>query len=60
MLTVATLWFGGHLLLKNNLSSQNFISFILYQEELGNCFSEFGEVYTGLEVRNKLKQNCLF
>ena len=52
MLTVGTLWFGGHLLLQNNLTAEHFISFILYQESLGECFSEMGEVYTGRQAHS--------
>uniref|UniRef100_H2YGY8 Uncharacterized protein n=1 Tax=Ciona savignyi TaxID=51511 RepID=H2YGY8_CIOSA len=47
-LLVFTLWYGGQLLLLDKISSQGFISFILYQEELGECFSEIGDVYTGM------------
>ena len=52
MLTVGTLSFGGHLLLQNNLTAEHLISFILYQESLGECFSEIGEVYTGKQAHS--------
>ena len=48
MLTVATLWFGGYLLLEDHLEPENFIAFILYQESLAESFSEIGEVFTGM------------
>uniref|UniRef100_H2Z4F0 ABC-type oligopeptide transporter ABCB9 n=1 Tax=Ciona savignyi TaxID=51511 RepID=H2Z4F0_CIOSA len=48
LLIVFTLWYGGYLIVMGKLPSANFISFILYQEELGNCFSEIGDVYTGI------------
>uniref|UniRef100_H2XQ32 ABC transmembrane type-1 domain-containing protein n=1 Tax=Ciona intestinalis TaxID=7719 RepID=H2XQ32_CIOIN len=45
-LMVFTLWYGGQLLISGTLTSAHFIAFILYQEELGECFSEIGDVYT--------------
>nr|XP_009860482.1 ATP-binding cassette sub-family B member 9-like [Ciona intestinalis]XP_018669999.1 ATP-binding cassette sub-family B member 9-like [Ciona intestinalis] len=47
-LMVFTLWYGGQLLISGTLTSAHFIAFILYQEELGECFSEIGDVYTGM------------
>ncbi|VDH92845.1 ATP-binding cassette, subfamily B (MDR/TAP), member 9 [Mytilus galloprovincialis] len=47
-LTVAVLYYGGHLVLTKTLSGGNLVSFILYQMQLGNCIDEIGEVFTGL------------
>jgi len=47
LLLVFTLWYGGQLLFGGSLTAESFISFVLYQEQFGECFSEMGEVYTG-------------
>ena len=42
------LFFGGHLVIKNELTGGHLVSFILYGMELGSAFDEIGDVYTGL------------
>ncbi|XP_015256511.1 PREDICTED: ATP-binding cassette sub-family B member 9 [Cyprinodon variegatus] len=47
-LEVAVLYYGGHLVLTNQLSSGGLISFFIYMLELGECFESIASVYTGL------------
>ncbi|XP_013401168.1 ATP-binding cassette sub-family B member 9 isoform X1 [Lingula anatina] len=47
-LTVATLYYGGHLVLNKTMTGGNLVSFILYQLELGDCFESIGNVFTSL------------
>ncbi|XP_054906679.1 ATP-binding cassette sub-family B member 9 [Poeciliopsis prolifica] len=47
-LEVAVLYYGGHLVLTNQLSSGSLISFFIYMLELGECFESIASVYTGL------------
>jgi len=44
---VMILYYGGHLVLRGDLTGGNLVSFILYQLELSFCLEEVGEVYTG-------------
>lgn len=44
---VVILYYGGHLVLKGDLTGGNLVSFILYQLELSFCLEEVGDVYTG-------------
>ena len=43
MLTVATLYYGGLLVLDDVMTGGHLVAFILYQEQLGSCI-EVGEV----------------
>ncbi|XP_052800961.1 ABC-type oligopeptide transporter ABCB9-like isoform X1 [Mya arenaria] len=47
-LTVAVLYYGGHLVISGHLTGGTLISFILYQIQLGDCLNSMGFVYTGL------------
>ncbi|XP_052801103.1 ABC-type oligopeptide transporter ABCB9-like [Mya arenaria] len=47
-LTVAVLYYGGHLVTSGHLTGGTLISFILYQVQLGNCLNDIGIEYTGL------------
>ncbi|XP_052800008.1 ABC-type oligopeptide transporter ABCB9-like isoform X2 [Mya arenaria] len=47
-LTVAVLYYGGHLVISGHLTGGTLISFILYQVQLGNCLNDIGIEYTGL------------
>ncbi|KAK6190801.1 hypothetical protein SNE40_002588 [Patella caerulea] len=47
-LTVSTLYYGGHLVIKGELSGGNLVSFILYQIQLGDSLDDMADVYTGL------------
>ena len=47
-LAAATLWYGGHLILSDRISSDSLIPFILYQLSLGDAIGAIGSVYTGL------------
>ncbi|XP_014866298.1 PREDICTED: ATP-binding cassette sub-family B member 9 isoform X2 [Poecilia mexicana] len=47
-LEVAVLYYGGHLVLTDQLSSGGLISFFIYMLELGECFESIASVYTGL------------
>ncbi|WAR01939.1 ABCB9-like protein [Mya arenaria] len=40
-LTVAVLYYGGHLVISGHLTGGTLISFILYQVQLGNCLNVF-------------------
>lgn len=44
---VIILFYGGHLVLSEELTGGNLVSFILYQLELSFCLEEVGDVYTG-------------
>eukprot|EP00057_Strongylocentrotus_purpuratus_P004780 XP_003729437.1 PREDICTED: ATP-binding cassette sub-family B member 9 isoform X1 [Strongylocentrotus purpuratus] len=48
MVFVVTLFYGGHLVVKDMLSGGMLISFILYQFELGACLEDISDVYTAL------------
>lgn len=43
-----TLYYGGHLVMRGELSGGRLVSFILYQLSLGKAIEEIGDVYTGL------------
>ncbi|GMT24067.1 hypothetical protein PFISCL1PPCAC_15364, partial [Pristionchus fissidentatus] len=45
---VAVLAYGGHLVISNRLSSDNFISFLIYQMQLGENLYSIGWVFTGM------------
>ncbi|XP_014916780.1 ATP-binding cassette sub-family B member 9-like isoform X1 [Poecilia latipinna] len=47
-LEVAVLYYGGHLVLTDQLSSGGLISFFIYMLELGECFESIASVYSGL------------
>ncbi|CAF1096208.1 unnamed protein product [Didymodactylos carnosus] len=47
-LSLGSLAFGGHLVLNNKLSGQNFVSFLLYQMSLADILDNINNVYTGL------------
>ncbi|ESO84652.1 hypothetical protein LOTGIDRAFT_179605 [Lottia gigantea] len=48
ILTIATFYYGGHLVITDQLTAGNLVSFILYQIQLGECLDAIGDVYTGL------------
>ncbi|XP_065177863.1 ABC-type oligopeptide transporter ABCB9-like [Sycon ciliatum] len=45
---IAILFYGGYLVLNDELSGGYLVSFILYCEELGSCIEDVGDVFTGL------------
>ncbi|PIK38343.1 putative ATP-binding cassette sub-family B member 9 [Apostichopus japonicus] len=45
---ILTLYYGGHLVIINVMSSGQLISFLLYQMELGSALDDISTVYTGL------------
>jgi ATP-binding cassette subfamily B (MDR/TAP) protein 9 len=45
---VLTLYYGGHLVMRGELSGGNLVSFLLYSLSLGTAIEEIGDVYTGL------------
>ena len=47
-LDVVALLYGGHLVLRGELSGGNLVSFILYQLQLGFYIEEIADIYTGL------------
>ena len=47
-LDVVVLLYGGHLVLKGELSGGYLVSFILYQFQLSGYIEEVGDIYTGL------------
>ncbi|VDK43399.1 unnamed protein product [Anisakis simplex] len=44
---IIVLWYGGHLVLQNQVDSRLLISFLLYQFQLGENLRELGEVWNG-------------
>ena len=48
VMSIIILYYGGHLVLKNELSGGKLMSFILYSIEIRFSFKEIGEDYTGL------------
>uniref|UniRef100_A0A8C7D054 ABC-type oligopeptide transporter ABCB9 n=1 Tax=Oncorhynchus kisutch TaxID=8019 RepID=A0A8C7D054_ONCKI len=48
VLEVAILFYGGHLVITEQMSGGGLISFILYELELGECLESIASVYTGL------------
>ena len=42
------LYYGGHLVIQNDLSGGSLLSFVLYSIELGFAFDEIGNMFTGL------------
>jgi len=47
-MTLIILYFGGQLVIRNQLSGGHLVSFILYSMDLGFAIEEIGDVYTGL------------
>uniref|UniRef100_A0A8C2IEX0 ABC-type oligopeptide transporter ABCB9 n=1 Tax=Cyprinus carpio TaxID=7962 RepID=A0A8C2IEX0_CYPCA len=47
-LQVAVLYYGGHLVVTNQMSGGTLISFIIYELELGEALESISSVYTGL------------
>ncbi|TSR04308.1 ATP-binding cassette sub-family B member 9 [Bagarius yarrelli] len=47
-LQVAILFYGGHLVVTDQISGGTLISFIIYELELGECLESIASVYTGL------------
>ncbi|CAF0983031.1 unnamed protein product [Rotaria sp. Silwood1] len=48
LLNLGTLAYGGHIVMNNRLSLSNFVSFILYQQKLGDVLNAMNDVFTGL------------
>ncbi|KAK6306164.1 hypothetical protein J4Q44_G00230890 [Coregonus suidteri] len=48
ILEVAVLYYGGHLVVTEQMSGGGLISFILYELELGECLKSIASVFTGL------------
>jgi len=46
--TVATLWFGGWLVLNGQFPADGLVSFMLYQQTLSGTFQTIGDVFSGL------------
>ena len=45
---VLTLYYGGHLVMRGEISGGALVSFLLYSLSLGTAIEEIGDVYTGL------------
>ena len=45
---VLTLYYGGHLVIRGEISGGALVSFLLYSLSLGQAIEEIGDVYTGL------------
>ncbi|KAJ6651117.1 hypothetical protein lerEdw1_000793 [Lerista edwardsae] len=45
---VSILYYGGHLVISEQMTSGNLISFIIYEFVLGDCMESIGSVYSGL------------
>ncbi|XP_044296775.1 ABC-type oligopeptide transporter ABCB9 isoform X1 [Varanus komodoensis] len=45
---VSILYYGGHLVISDRMTSGNLISFIIYEFVLGDCVESIGSVYSGL------------
>nr|XP_028565473.1 ATP-binding cassette sub-family B member 9 [Podarcis muralis]XP_028565474.1 ATP-binding cassette sub-family B member 9 [Podarcis muralis]XP_028565475.1 ATP-binding cassette sub-family B member 9 [Podarcis muralis]XP_028565476.1 ATP-binding cassette sub-family B member 9 [Podarcis muralis]XP_028565477.1 ATP-binding cassette sub-family B member 9 [Podarcis muralis]XP_028565478.1 ATP-binding cassette sub-family B member 9 [Podarcis muralis]XP_028565479.1 ATP-binding cassette sub-family B memb len=45
---VSILYYGGHLVITDQMTSGNLISFIIYEFVLGDCMESIGSVYSGL------------
>ncbi|XP_063000463.1 ABC-type oligopeptide transporter ABCB9 [Elgaria multicarinata webbii] len=45
---VSILYYGGHLVISERMTSGNLISFIIYEFVLGDCMESIGSVYSGL------------
>ena len=48
VIDVLTLYYGGHLVIRGELSGGALVSFLLYSLSLGQAIEEIGDVYTGL------------
>ncbi|CAD5206734.1 unnamed protein product [Bursaphelenchus okinawaensis] len=48
IINIAVLWYGGHLVLTNQLQKDLLVSFLLYQMQLADNIRQLGEVWTGL------------
>ena len=58
-MTLLILYYGGHLVIRNELSGGSLVSFILYSIELGFAFEEIGDVYTGVMEAVGASKNVL-
>lgn len=47
-LEIAVLFYGGHLVVTEQMSSSDLISFFIYMLEIGECLESIASVYTGL------------
>ena len=47
VMTLLILYYGGHLVMKNELSGNHFLSFILYSFDLTRSIQSVSDVYTG-------------
>jgi ABC-type multidrug transport system fused ATPase/permease subunit len=47
-MTIAMFVFGAHLVVTKQISSGDFMSFVIYQLTLGSCLEGLTSVYTGL------------
>jgi ATP-binding cassette subfamily B (MDR/TAP) protein 9 len=45
---LTTLYYGGFLVIRGELSGGGLVSFLLYSLSLGQAIEEIGDVYTGL------------
>ncbi|CAK9293083.1 unnamed protein product [Gordionus sp. m RMFG-2023] len=45
---ILILYYGGHLVLTNRITGGNFVSFLLYQLQLGEAIASIGNVFTAL------------
>ena len=48
VIDVLTLYYGGHLVIRGELSGGALVSFLLYSLSLSQAIEEIGDVYTGL------------
>ncbi|CAF0812777.1 unnamed protein product [Rotaria sordida] len=48
ILNLGTLAYGGYIVMHNRLNVSNFVSFVLYQQRLGDVLNSINDVYTGL------------
>ncbi|XP_040203253.1 ATP-binding cassette sub-family B member 9 [Rana temporaria] len=47
-LQISILYYGGHLVISEQMTSGNLISFVIYEFLLGDCMESIGSVYGGL------------
>ena len=48
VITVIILVYGGHLVLADDMSPGDLVSFLLYQSSLSDCFNNLSYVYSSL------------
>ena len=48
VMEVLLLFYGGHLVMKGDLTGGHLVSFTIYDMELGQSISDIGEIFTGL------------